>query len=134
MRTLNGVLLSLVLFLSINAHALAEPTGEADERSGAGEKPQPIAFKQESTHQSSATFVMMGILAALGCAGTVIFYLKGRNPLQKPADKQVRVIEKTVLSHGLLAIVVEVQNETFLVVQDKNKHTVTKLNVAHEEQ
>lgn len=131
MRTLSRVLLPLVLFLSISA--LAEPTGEAEGRASAGEKPQPIAFKQESTHQSSVTFVMMGILAALGCAGAVTFYLKGRNPLQKPADKQVRVIEKTVLSHGLLAIVVEVQNETFLVVQDKNKHTVTKLNVAHEE-
>lgn len=133
MLALRSIALSLVLFLGVSPYALGEPASPATEHALAAEKKQPIAFKQEITHQGSTTLAIVGLLAVLGCAGVVAFFLIGRNPLQKPVDKQVRVIEKTVLSHGLLAIIIDVKNETFLVVQDKNKHTVTKLNVAHEE-
>lgn len=133
MRALGYVALSLLLFMGANSQVFGDPMSKAAESANGGEKPPAIEFKQDSTHQSSTIFIVVGILAALGCAGALALSLRGRLPLASPSDKEVRVIEKTVLSHGLLAIVIEVRNESFLVVQDKNKHTVTKLNVAHEE-
>lgn len=134
MRPITALVLSIAISLGAVDSAFCELRAEAPAPEDAVSTGGKIVFKQESTQIGTKAYLIFGLLAAFaGLSGLVVF-MKSRSSVSAQTNKRIRIVEKSVLSHGLLAIVVDVQNESFLVIQDKSRHTVTRLNVAHNDQ
>lgn len=119
----------LVLSLVLSKPLLAEdaqPAAVADAVVAAPVLNAP-SFRQESSGVLSAAKTAAVFVLVLAVAGLGTALLFRRRSSVTGMGRRIRVVDKQIVTSGLLAVLVEVDDQKILVLQDKKTHSAVRL-------
>ena len=129
MARLLGFKTVLVLSLALSKPLLAEEAlpAVASDALVAAPVPNAPSFRQESSGVLSAAKTAAVFVLVLAAAGLGTAHLFRRRSSVTSMGHRIRVVDRQVVASGLLAVLVEVDDQKILVLQDKKNHSAVRL-------
>lgn len=132
MTRLSGIraaLLLIALACGSLAYSTEMPQIDAPERKAVSVRASvaPVYRSEESRVLSAAKTASI-FVATLAIAGIGLTYFFRRHTVSTDPERSIHILDKRVVTPGLLAVLIETDDQKILILQDKKSHSAIRLS------
>jgi hypothetical protein len=85
-------------------------------------------YRSEESRVLFAAKTASIFVAGLAIAGIGLTYFFRRRTVSTDPERSIHILDKRVVTPGLLAVLIETDDQKFLILQDKKSHSAIRLS------